>query len=223
MTMRWYIDTAEVSVWKQWLSSGLFYGVTTNPKLLEKANLPCTLAQLHILAQTAFDMGAKEIHMQVWGTTADEMVQVGEQIAAMGSHVVIKIPITQEGTFCAARLIAAGVPVTMTALYAAHQVATAMALGAQYAAPYLGRMDEAGRDGHETVVAMQRMVASLQSPLRLMVASLRHVSDIPALVRQGVDTYTLAPALLPHLFEDASTQEAAADFERAARAMQPSL
>jgi hypothetical protein len=44
----------------------------------------------------------------------------------------------------------------------------------------------------------------------------------PALIQNGVNTFTLAPALIPHLFEDPSTLDAAADFERAAKAMQKS-
>ncbi len=219
--LRWFIDTAEVSAWREWLPTGLFYGITTNPKLLERAGLPCTLDGLATLAQTAIDLGAQELHMQVWGTSADAMTRTGKQIAALGSGmtVVVKVPITRDGVVCAARLLKAGIPVTMTALYASHQVGTALALGAQYAAPYLGRMDEAGRDGHAAVVAMQQMITRLNSPMRLLVASLRHISDIPALIQVGVDTFTLAPALLPSLFADPLTLDAAADFERAARAM----
>ena len=62
-----------------------------------------------------------------------------------------------------------------------------MALGAAYAAPYLGRMDESGRDGHGTVISMQRMIRAMESPMRLLVASLRRVESIPALIEQGVD------------------------------------
>lgn len=38
------------------------------------------------------------------------------------------------------------VPLCMTAVYSAHQALTAAALGATYAAPYLGRMNDAKRD-----------------------------------------------------------------------------
>jgi hypothetical protein len=38
------------------------------------------------------------------------------------------------------------VPLCMTAVYSAHQALTAAALGATYAAPYLGRMNDNQRD-----------------------------------------------------------------------------
>src|SRR5439155_11495800 len=123
-----------------------FFGITSNPVLLERVREPCTLANLERLAARAFELGAKEFHAQTWGPTADAMTETGFALAALDSRIVVKVPITIDGTRASARLIARHVPVTMTALYAAHQAATSMALGAAYAAPSLGRIDEAGRD-----------------------------------------------------------------------------
>ena len=220
MTMRLYIDTADVSVWEEWMPSGMFYGVTCNPLLLERANVPCTLDSITELTRRAVDLGANEIHAQTWGSSADEMIRNGLQLAKIDPAVLVKVPITQEGVFAAGRLRAEGARLTITAVYAAHQIVTSMALDAEYSAPYLGRMDEGGRDGNATVVRMQRMIANTGSDMRLIVASLRNISDVAALTEAGIKTFTLSPALLPQLFADASTNAAAEDFERAARAMQ---
>lgn len=59
------------------------------------------------------------------------------------------------GADAAHRLIAAGVPVTFTACYAVPQVHVAAALGARYIAPYLGRINDPGRDGLADLMAMQ--------------------------------------------------------------------
>jgi len=217
MSLRWFLDTAVVSEWHAWMPTGLFFGITTNPVLLERAGERCTVERLTALAAGAFELGAHELHAQAWGPTPEAMVDVGRALFAIDPRVVVKVPITREGAVAAARLVQAGVPVTMTALYAAHQAATAMALGASYAAPYLGRMDEIGRDGHGIVLSMQRMIRATGSPMRLLVASVRDVSSIPRLVEQGVDTFTLSPSLLPGLFDDPATLAAAADFERASR------
>lgn len=219
MRIRWFLDTADIDSWTEWMPTGLFFGITSNPVLLERAGEPCTLANLERLAGRAFSLGAKEFHAQTWGATADAMADTGFALAALDPRIVVKVPITLEGVRASARLIAKSVPVTTTALYAAHQAATSMALGAAYAAPYLGRMDEAGRDGHATVVSMQRMILEMRSPMRLLVASLRQVESIPRLIEQGVDTFTLGPSLLPGLFNDQATLAAAADFERAASSL----
>ena len=65
------------------------------------------------------------------------------------------MPATRDGVEAAALLKAAGAPVTLTGLFAAHQALAAAAVGADYAAPYLGRIGGGGRDGRQEVVAMQ--------------------------------------------------------------------
>ena len=197
----------------------MFYGVTTNPLLLQRANVPCNLNTLARLAQTAFALGAQKIHLQVWGTDADTMTAIGRQLAAIDDRVAVKVPITRQGSLCAQHLIAEGISVTLTGVYAAYQTLTAIALGADYAAPYLGRMNEAGRDGHTEILTMHNMARCLGSPLKLLVASLRRVEDVAALAQHGVNTFTVAPAIAEALFGDPLTAQAAADFEAAARAM----
>ena len=218
-TLRLYLDTAELDLWREWMPSGLFYGLTTNPLLLERAQVACNLDTLSEMAHTGFELGAQEIHMQVWGTSAEAMVAVGQQLAAIDARIAVKVPITRVGCVCAQQLIAEGVRVTLTGVYAAYQVLTAITLGADYAAPYLGRMNEAGRDGFDEIVTMHRMTQELGSPLKLLVASLRQVEDVGKLAQYGVNTFTIAPAIATALFGDPLTAQAAADFERAARAM----
>jgi transaldolase len=147
------------------------------------------------------------------------MTTIGRQLAAVDDRVAVKVPITREGSLCARRLIAEGVCVTLTGVYAAYQTLTAIALGADYAAPYLGRMNEAGRDGCAEILTMHHMARNLGSPLKLLVASLRRVEDVAALAQHGVNTFTIAPAIAEALFDDPLTAQAAADFEAAARAM----
>lgn len=218
MGLRWFLDTADTGNWHEWMPTGLFFGITSNPLLLERAGEACTVDNLTRLAGEAFSLGACEFHAQTWGASVDALVANGAALAAIDTRVVVKVPITLEGTIAAAQLIRQGIRVTTTALYATHQAGTSMALGAAYAAPYLGRMEEAGRDGHGTVISMQRMIRAMDSPMRLLVASLRRVESIPTLIEHGVDTFTLGPSLLPALFTDDLTLAAARDFERAAAA-----
>jgi transaldolase len=217
MSVSWFLDSADILAWREWLPAGLFFGVTTNPLLLARAGVPCTLDTLSALASEAFSLGVNEFHAQVWGETPSDMIEHGLDLSKLDARVVVKVPITREGVHVAAQLIDRDVRVTMTALYDAHQVATAMALGAAYAAPYLGRMNEAGRDGLGIVSTMQRMIDAVESPTRLLIASIRQAADIPALMPGGANTFTLAPSLLPSLFDDRLTLAAAEEFARAAR------
>lgn len=217
--LRLYLDTADTSQWQAWLPTGMFYGVTTNPLLLERAQIPSTVEQLQQLAEQAFALGAREIQLQTWGATVEALVSTGQRLAAIDERVVVKIPITQLGTVAAAKLIRSGVRLTFTAVYAVHQVLIAAASGAEYAAPYLGRINDLGRNGREDLVEMQRSLAGVNSATRLLVASIRGVDDITWLASHGLDTFTFAPAIAAAFFEVAATEQAALDFEQAAQRM----
>ncbi|HEY9668264.1 MAG TPA: transaldolase family protein [Coleofasciculaceae cyanobacterium] len=214
--IRLFLDTADMREWQNWLPTGLFYGVTTNPLLLEKAQVPCCVDVLKDLARQAFSLGAKEIQLQTWGTSVDVLVNTGKRLAAIDDRVVVKVPITKIGTQAASQLIADGIRITLTGVYAVHQVLIAAALGADYAAPYLGRINDIGRNGRDDLVAMQQAIAGVGSTTRILVASIRSVDDIAFLATQGVDTFTFREAIATAFFDVAATNQAAIEFEKAA-------
>ena len=219
--LRFYLDTADADMHRQWLSTGLFYGVTCNPLLLERANVPCTTNRLAKLAEQACELGAQEVHLQAWGDTSAKLIEVGQALAKASDRIIVKLPATQIGTTAARVLIQKGIPITLTAVYATHQVLIAAAIGASYAAPYLGRISDSGKDGLAEVANMQRTLRSINSPARLLTASIRQIEDIAVLAAQGVDTFTFSDKIAQSFFNQADTEQAALDFEQAALRMMP--
>lgn len=218
--VRLFLDSADPAEWQAWLPAGLFFGVTTNPTLLQRAGQACTEANLAALAERVFAFGVAEVQMQTWGETATAMVERGRRLAAIDPRVVVKVPVTRAGAEATALLARDGVRVTLTAVYAAHQALTGAGLGAAYVAPYLGRMTDSGMDGRAEVATMRAILAAAgpEAP-RLLVASLRTVDDLVALAAGGCDTFTFGAGLAAKLFDEPATQKAAADFEAAAMAM----
>lgn len=190
--LRLYLDTADVSAWQAWLPTGMFYGVTCNPLILQRSHVPCEPDPLISLARTAFDLGAQEVHLQAWGESVAELVQIGRQLGSADSRILVKLPATQNGTTAASELIRSGIPVTLTAVYAVQQALIAAAIGASYVAPYLGRINDAGGNGRETVATMQRALNGVRSQTRILTASIRDIEDISVLAAQGVDTFTFS-------------------------------
>lgn len=152
---------------------------------------------------------------QTWGATAKEMVNNGLRLAGIGPEITVKVPITRIGIEAASDLTAESVATTMTGIHCPHQAFTAMAMGADYAAPYLGRMNDAGRDGFGAIEAMLRMTTASESAMRVLVASVRSVEDIERLAAVGGNTFAVPPAVGDQLFQDELTLEAAAAFEDA--------
>lgn len=218
-SLRLYLDTADTAQWEQWASTGLFYGVTTNPLLLERSHVPCTVQSLTQLAEKALHLGMQEVQLQTWGDTVEAMVSTGKELAEISPQVVVKVPITADGTEAAAHLLKAGIRVTLTGVYAVHQVLIAAALGAEYTAPYLGRITDSGRKGQEDLAQMQRVLDGLKSSTRILAASIRSVEELSYLAAAGLNTFTFSAAIATQLFAVPATTAAAADFERAARAM----
>jgi len=217
---RLFLDTADRAVWQELLPLGIFHGVTTNPTLLENADEPCTTKHLHTLAQVALSTpGCHEFMCQAWGGTAPEMYKIGMELSKPDrSRVVVKVPVTREGTKAAACLIQSGVRVCLTACYNSHQAIVAAGLGAEYMAPYLGRMTDNDKDGMEECLKMQEIVRGMGSTTRVLVASIRDVDSMAALMALGkIDTFTLNPDIARELFEEQLTFEASADFEAAAQ------
>ena len=112
-TNRLFLDTAREEDWEEWLPTGIFYGITTNPVLLERAEIPCTVASVQQLATRAFSSSSKwrceEFMCQTWGTTADDMYATGIALASIDrDRIVIKVPVTKLGTITGRRLREAG-------------------------------------------------------------------------------------------------------------------
>ncbi len=220
--LRLFLDSADPTDWHRLLPLGFFHGVTTNPLLLERAGQLCTVANLRTLAGAARDLNVKEIQMQTWGRNPEQMVETGEKLAELAGpdlKVVVKIPATAEGFQVARTLIGNGHSVTLTAVYTPGQVMAAAGLGAAYAAPYLGRLDDAGQDGAATVLTMHELLAGTGSRTRLLTASLRTAEQVVDLAAKGLDTFTFGPGVADQLLVSDLTSAAAIDFQRAAEAM----
>jgi transaldolase len=211
MALRLLLDSADPAAWRQWIPLGLFHGITTNPTLLKWAGQPCDLSSLRQLSQEALALGVRELHLQAWG---GDLLTCGRALADLApERIWIKLPITRAGLEAARDLQADGLRVTFTACYEPAQVLAAIAIGADYIAPYLGRISDLGRDGHAELIRMQRAVDELGASLRLLVASLRSPDDLARLAAEGLNTFTISPAIADALFRVEATEAAAQQFE----------
>jgi len=216
--MRLYLDTADTTEWTQWMPSGVFYGITTNPLLCARAGLIYEQINWQDMVQTAADLGVQEFHAQVIGTDNEALrfaANLYEYGAAAGIDCVVKIPLTTWGISVTTKITSMGGKTLMTACYDAKQMITANALGADYIAPYFGRMAEAGLDAMRHMRAIHAM--SWNGPCRPLIASLRSAQQMVEIAEIGHDCFTIAPAIAQDLFHNELTEKAALDFDRAAK------
>lgn len=210
-----YIDSAVRSDIDRLLATGLFAGVTSNPAILDKAGL--SSADIPDFVKWSVDAGARRVFVQSWGTTADELVERGESFRSLDRAVVVKVTASREGVQ-AARRLATGGEVLVTAAFSAAQVVPVIAAGATFIAPFVGQMTAAGRDGLAETLAMQRATESTGSATRVLAGSLRTPAQMLELAIGGVRHMTLSPPVWDSSFEDELTAAAVDKFHSLATA-----
>ncbi len=214
--MHLYLDSADAGDLDRVLPSPLVYGITTNPTLMKRAALGWS--DLPGFVRHVETLGARAVHVQVRSDDTPGMLADAREYLALGDRVriIVKLPATRAGFAAAAALVAEGADVTMTAVFEPEQALWSALTGARYAAPYLGRLDDAGRDGRAVIEAMQDVVGrhgrrADGTDLRLLVASIRTRQDFLDLLHLGVGAVTVPV----HLFEELTEHEATLAAERA--------
>ncbi|MDI3383250.1 transaldolase family protein [Xenophilus aerolatus] len=214
-----YLDSADLGELRACLPHPVVHGVTTNPTLLRRAGV--SRDDLPALLRECLALGARQVQAQVQAADVDAMLDDAQRLLAdfEPGRLVVKIPATRDGLRAGAQLSAAGHAVTYTAVYAPEQAHFAALLGAAYAAPYLGRLQDGGIDGLALVGHMQALLVQTGAPTRLLVASVRSREAYLALLALGVGAITIPPRLLPELLDHPATLEAERGFLADAQAL----
>lgn len=216
--MRLYLDTADTAAWNNFMPTGLFQGITTNPMLAVRAGLEYPTIDWADMLARARDLGAEELHAQVYGPSETYLDWAGrfyDAGKAAGIEAVVKIPLVEEAIRVTPAIRSLGGRILMTACYDAKQMIVAKALGADFIAPYFGRMMEAGIDGEANLASMLTMNQSGPKRCEVLVASLRSAEQMVTLADQGHDHFTIAPAVAQDLLTCAPSIEAFDAFEEA--------
>jgi len=211
--MRLYLDTADRAAAEPLLATGLFVGLTTNPTILQRASLG--VSDIPDIYRWAAGAGAREVFFQAWGQDTATLIQRGQQLRDLGNEVVVKLVASRAGSTACAELAARDVPTLLTAVYAPSQAIVAAAAGATYIAPYLGKLQDAGRDGMADIIAMHQILTATGSQTRVLLASVRDATAIVSLARHGIQHFTMAPSVADQLFADELTADAVRIFEEA--------
>ncbi|MEM6461518.1 MAG: transaldolase family protein [Pseudomonadota bacterium] len=214
-----FLDTADVTVWDDLMPLGLFCGITTNPLLAAKAGLSYPDIDWAEMAARAARLGARELHGQVYGPPESYLDWAGrfdEAAKSAGLRPVVKVPLVDKAIRQVPSLQKACCAILMTACYDPKQVIIASALGADYIAPYFGRMLDAGLPAFDALQEMLNITRSSGNKTRILVASLRDSNQLSRLAEMGHDCFTISPSVTRLLLNDANTQKALELLEEAA-------
>ena len=212
--MKLYLDTADTRLWQVPAGCPPIQGVTTNPTLVQQAGLPVTLASYRDLVSRAGELRLPELMLQLpRADVAEAHDWIAELLPAAGQaqvRLTLKLPCHPDWAPVIREVRAWGLPVLLTGLANPLQLLWAQSQGAQFVAPYLGRLADNGRD----VWTLVEACVTLQNEgLNLLAASIRGAEVFCRLIALGASAATVRPEFVVNLIHDPLTTAAMAEFE----------
>jgi transaldolase len=235
--MELYLDTGSLDEVRAAAAWGVLRGITTNPSHIAKAGVRDMRRHIQEMCWVA-DV---PISVEVVTTDADEMVAQGLDFATWSPNAVIKLPTIPAGLMAMARITKtpatatcdgcphfAGCPirarfaqrdaltripeVNATLIFNANQAILALAAGASYVSPFVGRLDAVGEDGVTLVADIAQILRAQNQPGKIIAAALRHPVHVTAVAKAGAHIATMAYAVLTQLIEHPLTEQGLAGF-----------
>lgn len=208
--MKFLIDDANIERIRELYKYYPIDGVTTNPSILAKYGKPPYEA---LLAIREFIGNKAELHAQVVSTTAEDMVEEGRKIERiLGNNTYIKIPTIPEGLQAMQILRSEGYHVTATAIYTPMQAYLAAKAGAEYAAPYVNRIDNLGGDGVTSTKKMHDIYRRCNMETQILAAGFKNSQQVQELCEYGISCLTIASDVIENLIKNANVTMAVNDF-----------
>lgn len=211
--MKIFLDTANLDSIKKFNDMGLLDGITTNPTLLSKEGGDPQKTMEEIVRIIKGD-----VSLEVVGTEYSEMMEEGRRLREYGDNVVVKCPMTSDGLRACKSLTAEGIRVNVTLVFSPNQAILAAKAGAKYVSPFIGRLDDIGKDGIDLIREIKEIFSNYNYDAEILVASVRHPMHVVEAGKIGADVVTLPPAvldkMLKHPLTDIGLKNFLADWEK---------
>ncbi|AOF48393.1 fructose-6-phosphate aldolase [Tetragenococcus halophilus] len=205
--MKFFLDTANVEEIRRVEKLGLVDGVTTNPTLISKEGRPFK----EVIQEIAGFVDGP-VSAEVVGLKAEEMISEARKLAAWGDNVVVKIPMSEEGLKAVYTLAKEGIKTNVTLIFSVAQGLMAAKAGASFISPFIGRLDDIGKDGVELVSELKQVMESYGFKTEIIAASVRHLQHLESIALTGADIATIPGSIFPKLWSHPLTDKGIDDF-----------
>ena len=194
--MKIFLDSADINEIKTHQSNGFVDGVTTNPSLIAKSgrNILETIAEICALVDGP-------VSAEVTATDFETMLTEGRKLAAIAPNVTVKVPLTEAGLRTCSALADSGTKVNVTLCFTAGQALLAAKAGASFISPFVGRLDDIGKDGMGLIEDICTIYANFDFDTEVLVASVRSTQHVVDAALIGADVVTLPPKILTSLYK----------------------
>ena len=191
--MLYMLDSANVNDIRKICDVFPIAGVTTNPTIItnEKKEFFPLLKEIRSV------IGDKMLHVQVLGTTTDEMLKDAEAIRNnVEGPLFVKIPVSDAGYKAMQILKKDGYGVTATAIYTPQQALIAANCGADFTAPYLNRIDNISGMGVNVVSMITDLFSLHGLSTKVLAASFKNVQQVHEVALAGTHSVTVGADIM---------------------------
>ncbi|MHB0913165.1 MAG: fructose-6-phosphate aldolase [Armatimonadota bacterium] len=206
--MKIYLDTANVEEIKKGVALGCVSGVTTNPSIIAR--------EKKSFAECIADIAAIDpeltILVEAVSETRDELVAEAKELVKAAKNIVIKLPMTATGLAACKVLSSEGIRVTMTLIFSLNQAVLASNAGAEFVAPFVGRLDDINSDGLALVQSIKETFDIQGIETKTIAASIRTPQSVADLFAAGCDVVTMPGSVLQSMLKHPLTDAGLAKF-----------
>ncbi len=194
--MKIFLDTANVASIKTYVDMGVLDGVTTNPTLIAKENKDF----LEIVGEI-LRIVSGPVNLEVVSQNTEGMLREARDLASLAPNVVVKVPMTADGLVAVRRLHKEGIKTNVTLIFSPNQALLAAKAGANYASPFIGRLDDAGQEGMKIVEETLQIYRNYDLETQVLVASIRHPVHVVTAAKLGAHVATMPPDVLDKMLK----------------------
>lgn len=199
--MKIFLDTANLESIKKFNDMGLLDGITTNPTLMSKEG-----GNPKDIMEEITKIIKGDVSLEVVSTEYSGMIEEGKRLRQYGKNVVVKVPMTPDGLKACKYLTSEGIPVNVTLIFSPNQALLAAKSGAKYVSPFIGRLDDIGKDGMNLIRDIKKIFDNYKDndnnfKTQILVASIRHPIHVVDAAKIGAHVVTLPPAVLDKMLQ----------------------
>ena len=212
--MKLFVDTAVLDEIREAYAWGVIDGVTTNPSLIAKEGADLKTRILEICDIVDGPVSAETVEPE-----AEAMIEEGRMLASWHPNVHVKVPMTREGMKALHVLSAEGIKTNVTLVFSLNQAILAAKNGATFVSVFLGRVDDIGGSGMETVRQCVDVFGTYGYDSQVLAASIRSPLHISDAAEAGADICTVPFKVLDQMFDhpltDIGIEKFLADYRKA--------
>ena len=218
--MKIFLDCSDAELVRTYYETGLVDGVTTNPSLMLKAGK--NPKDVYKEISDIFPFHAS-ISAEVVGETAEDMLDMAEDLIDIGPNITIKVPCTPQGLKACKELSEDEVNVNVTLIFSAAQAILAAKAGATYVSPFVGRVFDQSFDGIGLIEEISDIFATHGTKTQVLAASIREVYQVAQAFKVGADICTIPSKVFEKMFLHVLTDKGLDIFDKDWKKLQTEL